>query len=132
MNGNTEDRQDKLGRQNELGNRGGSMGDRSPRERIPVDNPQPPHSFYADNRQSMTVRGVTDVLSFDETGVFLVTTCGRLNLEGTGLHVTVLNTKDGIVEVTGNLCGLLYFDNDSHEGTDKHKGKRGVFGRLLS
>lgn len=92
-----------------------------------------PHSFYAVNRESMTVRGVTDVLSFDETGVLLVTTCGQLSLEGADLHVTVLNTKDGIVEVTGKLCGLLYDDQqDLIDGSDKHKGKRGFFGRLLS
>ena len=93
----------------------------------------PPHSFFANNRESMTVRGVTDVLSFDETGVLLVTTCGQLSLEGYDLHVTVLNTKDGIVEVTGRLCGLLYDDpQDPVNGSDKHKGKRGFFGRLLS
>ena len=92
-----------------------------------------PHSFFANNRESMTVRGVTEVLSFDESGVFLVTTCGQLTLEGTNLHVTVLNTKDGVVEVTGKLCGLLYDDNEpTVNGSDKHKGKRGLFGRFLS
>lgn len=90
------------------------------------------HSFSAINREAMTVRGVTEVLSFDDTGVLLVTTCGRLSLEGTGLHITVLNTRDGIVEVTGRLCGLLYDDEPDVSGLDKHKGKRGFFGRLLS
>ena len=93
-----------------------------------------PHRFWADNRASMVIRGVTDVISFDETGVFLLTTCGQLNLEGTALHVTVLNTKDGIVEVTGKLCGLFYEDDNgsAFDGNGKHKGKRGLFGKLLS
>lgn len=121
MNGMTDDRR-------------GAMSERPSSERHTTDAPsKQSHSFYAADRQVMTVRGVTEVLSFDENGVLLVTTCGEMNLEGTGLHVTVLNTKDGIVEVTGRLCGLLYYDNDhSDEGSDKHKGKRGFFGRLLS
>ena len=92
-----------------------------------------PHSFSATNRQTMLIRGVKDVLSFDENGVFLITTCGQLTLEGIGLHVSVLNTRDGIVEVTGKLCSLFYDDSESYTNdTDKHKGKRGFFGRLLS
>ncbi len=94
---------------------------------------QATHSFFTQARQTMTVNGVTDVLSFDDSGVYLNTTCGHLSIEGTGLHVTVLNTKDGIVEVTGKLYSLFYDDHE--QGTDdgnKHKGKRGFFGRLLS
>ena len=123
MNGNSNER-----RVGTYGER--SLGEASVTER----NTAQPHSFTADNRTSMIIRGVTEVISFDETGVLLTTTCGQLNLEGTGLHVTVLNTKDGIVEVTGKLCGLFYEDVDSpaYGGSDKHKGKRGLFGRLLS
>lgn len=93
-----------------------------------------PHSLFLDNRRSMTIHGVTDVLSFDENEVYLVTSCGRLSLEGTGLHVTVLNTGDGIVEVTGRLYSLLYDDNDTLNSGDhgKHKAKGGFFGRLFS
>ena len=91
-----------------------------------------PHSFYADRREGMIVRGVLDVLSFDDSEVLLVTTSGHLSLEGTSLHVTVLNTKDGIVEITGKLYGLLYDDDDPALNGSKHKGKRGFFGRLLS
>ena len=90
------------------------------------------HSFTAQNRETMVVHGVTEVLSFDEMGVLLMTTCGQLSLEGNHLRVTVLNTKDGIVEVTGRLCGLLYDDEPDTSGSEKHKGKRGFFGRLLS
>ena len=90
------------------------------------------HSFTAGNREIMTVSGVTEVLSFDDLGVLLMTTCGQLSLEGTNLRVTVLNTKDGVVEITGRLCGLLYEDETASSGSEKHKGKHGFFGRLLS
>ena len=87
--------------------------------------PQKHHSLLAQDRRTMTVHGVTDVISFDENGVFLVTTCGQLNLEGNDLHVNVLNTEDGIVEVTGRLNGLLYYDSPTQgEGSTRRKSKR--------
>ena len=117
MNGNTDER------------RTGLSGDKV----APGYMTEQPHSFSATNRQTMLIRGVKDVLSFDENGVLLITTCGQLTLEGTGLHVTVLNTRDGVVEVTGKLYGLFYEDSESYtNNSDKHKGKRGFFGRLLS
>ncbi len=60
----------------------------------------------------MLVRGVREVLSFDEHNVRLVTTAGVLNLEGRELRIHTLNTKDGIVAVTGILDGVLY-ENDT-------------------
>ena len=93
-----------------------------------------PHSFRADQRASMVIQGVTDVLSFDEDCVFLVTTCGRLSIDGERLHVTVLNTRDGIVEISGKLCGLIYDDpqDTPSNAADKHKGRHGFFRKLLS
>lgn len=86
--------------------------------------PQKHHSLFAQDRRTMTVHGVTDVISFDENGVFLVTSCGQLNLEGSNLHVNVLNTEDGIVEVTGTLNGLLYYDLQQTSDKIHRKAKR--------
>ena len=68
------------------------------------------HSLVAGDRREITVRGVADVLSFDDANVRLVTTCGVLNLEGEGMRIHVLNLKDGVVAVTGQLNGVLYED----------------------
>lgn len=68
------------------------------------------HSLTAVNRGEITVKGVREVISFDEQNVLLITTCGGLTLEGEGLRVHVLNTGDGIVAVTGKLNGVLYED----------------------
>ena len=68
------------------------------------------HSLIAGDRREITVRGVSEVLSFDDANVRLVTTCGVLNLEGEGMRIHVLNLKDGIVAVTGQLNGVLYED----------------------
>ncbi len=69
------------------------------------------HSLLAADRTEITVKGVSEVVSFDESNVRLVTVCGILNLEGEGLRIHVLNTKDGCVAVTGRLNGVLYEDD---------------------
>ncbi len=72
------------------------------------------HGIMAVDRHDITVRGVREVLSFDESNVRLVTTAGILNLEGRELRIHVLNTQEGTVHVTGTLDGVLY-ENESVE-----------------
>ena len=87
------------------------------------------HSLVANERREITVSGVTVVVSFDETNVRVVTTCGVLNLEGEGLRIHVLNTKDGIVAVTGQLNGVLYEDAEAPDTQrSSAKGRRRLFG----
>ena len=90
-----------------------------------------PHSLLAVNREAITVRGVLDVVSFDETMVLLVTGCGNLALEGSGLHVTTLDTQNGVVEVTGRLGGVLYDDRDTTDDKRQEKKGRSGLGRLF-
>ncbi len=88
------------------------------------------HSLEAHERREIFVRGVREVLSFDEHNVRLVTTAGVLNLEGRELRIHTLNTRDGVIAVTGMLDGVLY-ENDPSEtvGDIPTTGKR-RFGRL--
>ncbi len=76
------------------------------------------HTLIAAERRDITVRGVREVLSFDEANVRLVTTAGILNLEGRGLRIHVLNTRDGTVDVTGTLDGVLYEDSADLSASD--------------
>ncbi len=91
--------------------------------------PSTGHSLEANERREMLVRGVREVLSFDEHNVRLITTAGVLNLEGRELRIHTLNTRDGIVAVTGTLDGVLY-ENDPSEAAPSVpvSGKR-RFGR---
>jgi sporulation protein YabP len=85
----------------------------------------------ATDRREITVKGVSEVLSFDETLVRLITVCGILNLEGEGLRVHVLNLKDGIVAVTGRLDGVLYESDNASVDDVSSKAKprsRRLFG----
>lgn len=78
------------------------------------------HSFSSKTRNGMYIDGVSDVVSFDEGGVVLTTSCGNMAVEGEDLHVTVLNIEDGVVEISGRINGLYYFE-------DKPTVKRGLF-----
>ena len=86
-----------------------------------------PHTLWAVDRREVTVKGVTDVLSFDEHAVELVTTSGRMTLDGRDLHVTVLDTVGGIVTVTGLLCGVFYETPDEDDAPGKRRGRGHLF-----
>lgn len=94
-----------------------------------VQSPVKGHCLMANERREITVSGVSDVISFDETNVRLVTTCGVLNLEGESLRIHVLNTRDGTVSVTGQLNGVLYEATDTADTRPTApKGRRRLFG----
>lgn len=79
------------------------------------------------DRNLLEVRGVTDVVRFDEESVVLSTACGTLTVEGTSLHVQVLNLEQGTVTVDGRVDSLLYFDPEP-----AGKGEKGgFFGKLF-
>ena len=80
------------------------------------------HAFSSKTRNGIDICGVLDVVSFDEGGVVMETVCGSLAVEGEGLHVTVLNLADGMVNIDGKINGVYYFDNSP-------KVQRGLFGK---
>lgn len=81
------------------------------------------HSLEAKDRREIAVKGVSEVLSFDETLVRLVTVCGILNLEGEGLRVRALDPAAGLVAVTGRLNGVLYEDPSAEEPVSRGKNR---------
>lgn len=84
------------------------------------------HGFSLEERRSMKLRGVTDVVSFDEQTVTLETACGRMEIGGEGLHVEVLNLKDGVVELQGTIDSVTYFAKEPSDGS-----RKGFFEKLF-
>ena len=80
------------------------------------------HSFSSEDRKGLDIKGVSDVISFDEGGVVMETACGSMAVEGEGLHVTVLDIVNGKVSVEGRINGIYYFES-------RPQTKRGLFGR---
>ena len=69
------------------------------------------HALSMGARGHISISGVTEVESFDEQTVELITNCGALTLEGEGLHIGTLDIARGVVEVDGRINGLYYSDS---------------------
>lgn len=84
-----------------------------------TDETQKKSTLTLQNRTTLTVDGVSDAVSFDESAVLLETSLGTLTIEGSGLHILTLALDAGCVTVEGNVSGLFY--------TEKALSKKGGF-----
>ena len=66
------------------------------------------HSLTLDQRKSLTMTGVREVVSFDDTAVVLRTGLGTLTVHGQDLRLKTLSTEGGQVAVTGEVSALTY------------------------
>lgn len=67
-----------------------------------------PHKLTLDQRKNLVLTGVTEVVSFDETGVVLRTTLGTLEVQGQDLQLKTLSLDGGQVIVDGHISSLYY------------------------
>lgn len=67
-----------------------------------------PHKLILNARKQLTVTGVTEVVSFDETAVIAHTELGTLVVQGKELQLKTLLPEGGQVAVEGNIAALIY------------------------
>lgn len=67
-----------------------------------------PHKLTLDQRSSLTMTGVTEVVSFDDTAVVLHTVLGTLEVQGQELKLKTLSLDGGQVAVDGHISALYY------------------------
>ncbi len=67
-----------------------------------------PHQLSLADRKKLTMTGVTEVVSFDDTAVVLETALGSLVVQGQGLQLKTLSVDGGQVAVEGHVSALLY------------------------
>jgi len=82
------------------------------------------HEIRVTNRKTMTVEGVKDVIGFDESTVQLTTFGGDMTVEGSDLHVKMLDVERGVVSLEGKIDGIFYAEPTSNE-------KRSFWERLV-
>ncbi|MFA5561893.1 MAG: sporulation protein YabP [Eubacteriales bacterium] len=73
------------------------------------------HTIQLEDRKSLTLSGIVDVISFDELSVYLKTAMGNLTVEGEELHINKLSLEDGKVEIGGQIAALFYADGRESE-----------------
>lgn len=66
------------------------------------------HDLTLMGRGKLTLTGVTEVVSFDETAVVLQTGLGLLMVHGQGLQLKQLSVEGGQVAVDGTINALVY------------------------
>jgi len=81
-----------------------------------------PHDCHIHSRSHVDITGVSEVISFDEGSVALITVCGEMTLEGQDLRIGTLDTEHGLVSVDGKISALYYLDGAA-------KKRRGFFRR---
>ena len=69
---------------------------------------QLPHKLTLNRREELTLTGVTEVVSFDDTSVILKTQLGILNVSGADLVLKTLSVEGGQVSVSGKVSALIY------------------------
>lgn len=67
-----------------------------------------PHSLSLKERQKLTVTGVTEVVSFEDSAVVLRTALGTLVVQGKDLQLKTLSLEGGEVAVDGTVSVLAY------------------------
>ncbi len=77
---------------------------------------QQPHELRLDNRARLSVSGVREVESFDETVVVLSTVRGLLIVRGEKLQLQALSLDGGQVSVHGLIDTLSYEETEKSEG----------------
>lgn len=69
---------------------------------------QLPHKLTMNERKSLSMTGVTEVVSFDDTAVVLHTALGTLVVQGSQLQLKTLVPEGGQVSVEGQISALVY------------------------
>lgn len=66
------------------------------------------HDLQLKGRRVLTVSGVSEVVSFEESSVVLKTGMGILLVQGQQLQLKKLSEENGQVAVEGTVCALSY------------------------
>lgn len=77
---------------------------------------QLPHKLTLNERKSLTMNGVTEVVSFDDAAVILRTSLGTLIIQGRDLKLKTLSLEGGQVAVDGTVSALIYEEPRAERG----------------
>ena len=77
---------------------------------------QLPHRLTLNERRQLSMTGVSEVISFDETAVVIRTCMGTLVVQGENLQLKALMPEGGNVTVEGEIGSLQYEQTGSSGG----------------
>lgn len=68
------------------------------------------------NREELMLDGAESILSFDDYSLVVMTTLGKLTVEGEGMVIDSLVKETKKIIVRGKILGLYYSDNKKSKG----------------
>ncbi len=74
------------------------------------------HKLTLNERKKLTMTGVSEVVSFDDTSVVLKTGMGVLTVHGENLQLKNLSAEGGQVAVDGKITALVYEEPRAERG----------------
>ena len=82
------------------------------------------HNLILEDREKLTLTGVTDIDCFDERVIHLFTGLGELVIKGRNLHINDVSVESGNMTITGDIWLLQYGEKD-------RKGPLSLLGKLF-
>ncbi len=84
-----------------------------------------PHNIILDNKEKLSVSGVTDVDTFDESKIVLFIPDDTLIIDGDDLHIQKFDISTGELIIEGEIYSLTY------TGSVSGKSSKGFFKKML-
>lgn len=97
----------------------------SPKNTTQGESSKAEHGFVVRERAHVEIKGMTEVISFDENSVLLATTIGTMCVEGSELKINILDVKEGNITVDGHVDSIYYSDAEPNDRAHS------LFGRLF-
>lgn len=79
-----------------------------------------------ENRKKMTLNGVSEIISFNEDQILLITVLGNMDIRGEELKMTKLDVQNGDVAITGKIHYLVYTTDEK-----KPKNKNSILSKIF-
>lgn len=71
------------------------------------------HRIVLEERERLSLTGVTDVIAFDEESITADTDMGIIVIRGEGLHISRLNLDEGVLQTEGSVDSIEYGDGEA-------------------
>ncbi len=68
------------------------------------------------DRKYLDIDGVDGIIGFDENYITVLTSAGKINVEGRNLKIDDLSKENGKIHITGEVLGIYYSDETKKSG----------------
>ncbi len=79
-----------------------------------------------ENRKKMTLNGVSEIISFNEDQILLITVLGNMDIRGEDLKMTKLDVQNGDVVITGRVSYVVYTTDEK-----KPRKQNGILSKVF-